>query len=197
MSTQAPVSDDNILEAWGVAELRGPSGTVAVERGLLSPQVLESVRADGGESLAADGWRQVRDTILVKRGPLIGNLFTLGIEWSLRAVTVDQLQALEIIAIPEWHAKYPTHRMDELAGARHLPGTAPEFRGFETACESPICVGASAEGPFCLVEGYTRVGTFLRDVLAGLTSERQMRMLVGVSPRIHEWAGPTGWRWWP
>ena len=198
MIVLTPVSEATVLSAWAVAELRGPAGARAVEMGLMSAQVLDGLRADAGASFTAGDWTQAHHAIRFKRAPLIGNLFDLGIEWASAVFDVAQLHALQIIAIPEWHTKYPSHRMDELAGTRHLPGVTPEFRGFETTLESPIAVCASLDGTACLVEGYTRVGTFLRDVGAGLVPDNAtMPMLLGISPRIHEWAGPKGWRWWP
>lgn len=197
MTTLTPVTDRTVLMAWALAELRGPAGTKAVALGQLSAQVLDGLRTGREDALSEDEWTQAVVAIGCKRAPLIGNLFTLDVAWHATVFDLPALQALEIIAIPEWHAKYPSHRMDELAGARHLPGSDPEFRGFETAGESPLAVCATLDGPCCLVEGYTRVATFLRDVGAGCTSDRAMRMLLGVSPRIHDWAGPKGWRWWP
>jgi hypothetical protein len=191
------VTEQTVLSTWALAELRGPAGARAVEMGLMSAQVLDRLRTDADPSLTAAEWTQAHHAIRVKRAPLIGNLFDLGVTWSSAVFEVDDLQGLEIIAIPEWHAKYPTQRLEELAGTRHLSGDAPEFRGFETTLESPIAVCERLDGPCCLVEGYTRVATFLRDSGAGLTTSREMRMLLGVSPRIHEWAGPRGRRWWP
>jgi len=192
------VTETTVLAAWAVAELRGPAGPRMVEAGFLSAQVLDGLRSGLVDSLSANGWEEAIAAIRIKRELLIGNLFTLGIEWYATAFAVEELRALEIIAVPEWLAKYPTRTMGELAGARSLEGIEPEFRGFGTALESPIAVAATLDGPRCLLEGYTRVGTFLRDVQAGLTPDTEMRMLVGVSPRIHEWhRGPQGWAWWP
>lgn len=202
MTTLTPVTDQDVLIAWGVAELRGAAGTRAVALGLLTAQVLDGLQSGDPDALSADGWAQVIAAIQHKRAPLIGNLFTLGIEWTRTTFDVAQLQAMEIIAVPEWHAKYPSHRMDELAGPRDLARTGPEFRGFETVIECPIAVGATLDGLFCLVEGYTRVAAFLHDAHGGLTKPGDiavptMPMLLGVSSRIHEWEGPKGWRWWP
>lgn len=126
MMTLTPVSEATVLSAWAVAELRGPAGARAVEMGLLSAHVLAGLRADAGASFTAADWAQAHQAIRFKRAPLIGNLFELGLEWSATVFDVAQLQALQVIAIPEWHAKYPSHRMDELAGTRYLPGVTPE-----------------------------------------------------------------------
>jgi len=72
------------------------------------------------------------------------------------------------------------------------------FAGSETTVERPIAVGPSLDGPLCLMEGYTRLASILRDHRAGICSTPEVEMFVGIAPLIEtEWTSVQGnHRWW-
>jgi hypothetical protein len=201
MTTWKPISASDMLRAWGVAELRSPKAQKALDQGLVSAQVADALRSGNLDTLSEDGWASIEAAVLKARAPLIGNLLELGVEWFDGEMSVEDLQALRIIELKEWVTKYPTRMLTELCGARDPARTEPEFKGFGTEIERPVAVGVDHHGPLCLVEGYTRVCTFLRDTSAGFHGDvesvtpQPIPMILGLSPRIAEWTHPKGHRW--
>ena len=49
---------------------------------------------------------------------------------------------------------------------------------------------------FCLVEGYTRCCTLIRDTLAGLWIPTPIPILVGLWKDVTTWTSPKGTRWY-
>ena len=84
----------------------------------------------------------------------------------------------------------PSGRLIDFAEAERGAGTGRAE--FDRSCMvgTPIAVGPTLDGPFMLVEGYTRCCRALRDQNAGLYDGLPMPLLVGVTRQIR------GWIWW-
>ena len=191
-----PATASQMLQAWGVAELRSPRGDQALQAGLISPQLLEALRTQDFGGISPDGWASVEDATIAMRGQLVSSLLHLELHWYDHDLDLAGVQALRFFNLPEWQTKWPSQMLVDLAGERDTTRTEPEFRGFETPIERPIAVGPSLNGPFCLVEGYTRVCTWLRDQHAW-PHHTPLPFLIGISPQIQAWAHPRGHKWWP
>ena len=191
-----PATASQMLRAWGVAELRSPRGEQALQAGLVSVHLLSMLRAQEFDAISPDGWASVEDAIIAMRGQLVSSLLHLELHWYDRTLDHDAISALRFFNLPEWQAKWSSQMLVDLAGEPDLARTGPEFHGFETVIERPIVVGPSLNGPFCLVEGYTRVCTWLRD-MQKWPVPHSLPFLIGISPRIEAWAHPRGHRWWP
>ena len=126
---------------------------------------------------------------------MLGGLLSLRPEWYEGDIPAAELADMRFFDLPDWTAKTPSRNFGDLVGMRHLPGSEPEFRGFSTRIERPIAVAASLEGPFCLVEGYTRCGSSLRDHRAGLANLDRLPIIAGITPRIAEWSDGHGHSW--
>ena len=192
-----PATASQMLRAWGVAELRSSRGDQALQAGLVSVHLLSMLRAQEFDAISPDGWASVEDAIIAMRGQLVSSLLHLDLHWYEHELDLAGVTALRFFNLPEWQAKWPSQRLVDLAGERDPGRTEPEWHGFETPIERPIAVGRTLHGPFCLVEGYTRVCTWLRDRRTGWLCEDSLPFLIGISPRIEQWAHPRGHRWWP
>ena len=188
------VTESSVLRAWAIAETTTEKAPLrqAVREGRLRDKLL------GGRSddLSEPEWQALERAILQTRGPMLTGLLSLRPDWHEGDMPVSRLADMRFFNVPAWTAKTPSRNFGDLAGRRHLPGVEPEFRGFATRTERPIAVAASLDGPFCLIEGYTRCASLLRDHRAGMASREQVPMVVGVTPRIAEWSDGRGHPWW-
>jgi CheY-like chemotaxis protein len=201
-----PTTASHMLRAWGVAELRSPRGSQALQAGLISPQLLDALHHQHFDTISPEGWAAIEDAVIAMRGQLVSSLLHLELRWYERELDLPGVQALRFFNLPEWQQKWPSQMLVDLAGERDPARTEPEFHGLETSLEPYgldtslerlIAVGATLRGPFCLVEGYTRAATWLRDKQAGLAGPETLPFLIGISPHIAVWAHPRGHKWWP
>ncbi len=178
------------MRAWAIAEATSQKAALgkAVAEGWCPPEMREKLLSGRYAALTETEWQALERVILQSRGPLLQ-----GFEGH---VPVEVLRQMRFFDLPDWTAKAPSRNLGDLCGERHLPGREPEFRGFFTGIERPIAVGPSLQGPFCLVEGYTRCGAILRDHRAGLSQVERVPIIVGITPRIAEWSDGQGHRWW-
>jgi len=124
-------------------------------------------------------------------------LIGLAPEWYEGEVAISFLDGMRFFNLPPWVSKVPSLQFADLALSRQRPAmNEAEFCGFATAIERPIAVAPSLEGPFCLLEGYTRCACILRDHRTGLSSLARLPMIVAVTSRIVEWSDEHGHLWW-
>lgn len=192
------VTEATVLRAWAVAEAtsaKEPLGK-AVAEGRCPPEMRDKLLAGRHRELTEAEWQALVRAVLQARGPLLQGLLDLRPEWYEGKVPIPFVEQMFFFNLPAWVAKTPSRNLGDLAGTRHQSGNEPEFRGFFTDIERPIAVGPSLDGPFCLVEGYTRCGCLVRDHRAGLSILDPIPILVGISPRIAEWSNGQGHLWW-
>ncbi len=77
---------------------------------------------------------------------------------------IEAVAGMRIMAFPPFLEKAPSRRLAELAEAERGAGPAgqPEFSR-AAMVGAPIAVGRTLDGPFTLMEGYTRCCRALRD----------------------------------
>jgi len=193
------VEQQSILRAWAIAEAtstKEPLGQ-AIAQGRGPSGLAAKVVAGLHEEITDAEWQWLERAILQTRGHLLDGLIHLRPEWYEGEVLLTFLEGIRFFNLPDWVRKTPSRQFADLVMSRRKPvGHAPEFHGFATAIERPIAVGPSLEGPFCLLEGYTRCGCLLRDYRAGLSSLDRLPMVIGVASRIAEWSNGHGHRWW-
>jgi hypothetical protein len=159
----------------------------------LAAKILAGLHAE----ITAAEWYWLEQTTLQTREPLLHGLIRLRPDWYDGEVPITFLEGMRFFNLAEWVRKIPSRQFADLAMSRQKPvGHEPEFHGFATAIERPIAAGPSLEGPFCLLEGYTRCGCLLRDYRAGLSSLDRLPMVIGVTSRIAEWSNGHGHLWW-
>jgi hypothetical protein len=109
------------------------------------------------------------------------------------------LAALRLLSLPSFRALSPSARLAELVPAldrgEALPGAptfAPNYRALRAVFDAsrmesaPILVAMCAEGPFGILEGYSRCSVLLSKHQEGSTLP-QIRVMVGLCPRLPEW----------
>jgi len=193
-----PIPQSAVLRAWAIAETtsnKTPLGD-AVREGRCAPELRDKLLGKRDGELTEAEWEALERAILQTRGALLGSLIDLRPQWYEGEVGIEALAQLRFFNLPDWVAKAASRSFGDLAGTRSQPGRQPEFRGFATRSERPIAVGASLEGPLCLIEGYTRCACLLRDYRAGLSTTSHLPLIVGVTPRIREWSNGQGHSWW-
>ena len=188
-----------VLRAWAIAEAtsakkpleqavmqaRGPTG--------LSAKILAGRHA----KITETEWQWLEQSILEVRRALLHGLIRLRPDWYEGEVPIIFLEDMRFFKLSDWVRKVPSRQFADLVMSRERPaGNEPEFRGFATSIERPIAAGPSLDGPFCLLEGYTRCGCLLRDYRAGFSSLDRLPMMIGVTPRIAEWSDGHGHLWW-
>ena len=164
----------------------------------VAPVASEKVRTARLDTLTEADWVSLKRAIVVVRSPFLISLIALNPDWYVGRMSLDAVAAMRFANSGDWPQKWPSRVFGDLAGVRHLPGRAPEFRGFRTAIERPIAVGPALDGPFCLMEGYARLACVLRDHRAGIRNTTEAEIFVGVTRLIEtEWTNTAGnHRWW-
>jgi len=150
-----------VLRAWAIAE--ATSAKEGLGRAIAADQASSELRdkliAGRYAELNDVEWHWLESAIMQLRAPLLRGLLALGPDWYEGEVPVSFLDGMRFFNLPAWVRRAPSRRFADLALSREKPETnEPEVRGFGTAVERPIAVGPSLEGPFCLLEGYTRCG---------------------------------------
>lgn len=186
-----------MLRAWAVAEIRSRRGPQMVAAGALPQRLLEVCLVQEFDALSPADWEAIENVIVDSRGALLSGLLLLNVQWYTGDLTIAEARHLRCFNLRAYLEKAPSGMLMDLAGRRYLEGVEPEFRGLETDLEMPIAVGPSLAGPFCLVEGYSRTASWLRDHAAGIPSKDALPFIIGTSSRIHHWAHPRGHKWWP
>jgi len=163
-----------------------------------APAACAKLRTARLNELTEADWVSLKRAIIAVRSPFLVSLIALAPDWYVGHLSIDAVAAMRFANSDDWPQKWPSRVFGDLAGARHLPGRTPEFRGFRTTIERPIAVGPSLDGPFCLMEGYTRLACILRDHRAAIRSTPDVELFVGVATLIEtEWTNVAGnHRWW-
>lgn len=186
---------NRMLMAFALAEVRSEKSAlgVAIRKAPPDHALAQKVRANA--DLGPADWDVLVRAILQTRAPLLESLVASpAVEWWEAETTVDELLGMRFIAVSEWLAKWPSQRLADLCGLRHVPGNAPEFQGWPDLITQPIAVGR--DNDYCLVEGYTRCCTLIRDTRAGLCLPTPVRIIVGLWEHVDQWVSPMGTRWY-
>ena len=180
-----------MLRNWARAEATSPQREMSEVIGGWPAETQRKLYAGQHEALSEAEWRMLEAGIVLTRQPLLVGLLWLQPQWYQRDVPVEMLADMRIINFSPFVQKASSRKLADLAEAERGGATAgkSEF-SLDKMVGLPIAVGLSFDGPFCLVEGYTRCCTILRDYKDGTFQHRQVPFIVGVSERIVEWS------WW-
>ncbi len=186
-----PVDQSRMLRTWAMAEVVNPRWAHNLV-GVPWPLGLKA-KMDVGQwdALTEAEWGMDEQVISQLRAPLLDGLLPLLPKWNEGELAIEAVADMRIMAFPRFLEKAASRRLADLAEAERGAGPAgrPEF--IRAAMVGlPIAVGRTLDGPFTLMEGYTRCCCALRDHHTGLYDGLPMPMVVGVTERIEEWA------WW-
>jgi hypothetical protein len=187
-----PVDQSGMLRTWAMAEVVNPRWAPNLVGTIPWPAALKA-KMDAGHwhALTESEWPMVENIITQLRAPLLGGLLALRPKWYLGEIPIAAVAETRFVNFQGFLAKVPgSRRLADLAEAeRGAEKAQPEFnRAAMTGL--PIAVGSTLDGPFTLVEGYSRCCRALRDYHAGLYDGLPLPMVVGVTERIREWD------WW-
>jgi hypothetical protein len=199
MKIEAAISEWHMLKSWALAEATSQKGALGQAVRDLDPTHPLRRKVLRGEVtlLDAGDWEILVNAIQQTRQPLLAGLIGAPIEWYEAEADAQDMSAMSFIAVKEWAEKWPSMRLVDLCGTRHKQGPEPEFQGWRTSIARPIALGQTKDGPFCLIEGYTRCCTWLRDERASIRPPSTVPLIVGIWPGVSRWASPTGHHWWP
>lgn len=186
-----PVNQSHMLRTWAMAEVVNPRWTRHVV-GVPWPDGVRPRWTWGQwDALTEAEWGMDEQIISQLRAPLLDGLLQLQPRWNEGSLPIDTVAGMRIMAFPPFLERAPSRRLAELAEAERGAGPAGQPEFIRAAMVGlPIAVGRTLDGPFTLMEGYTRCCRALRDHNAGLYDGLPMPMIVGVTERIQEWP------WW-
>jgi hypothetical protein len=194
-----PAGWRDIAWNWARAEIDSPR--FAPHDAHVGETLLARVRAGDQQGLDDAAWSALTGAVARYRGGLLRGLRRLGTEWFSGELDLAEIPDLRVMNYLPFVAICPTRRLGDLAAAlaagREPPG-AQEFatnfaalrHGFATArlAEArPILVTERAEGPYTLLEGYSRLAAVAARCLAGTAGPGEIPVLLGKCPRIAEW----------
>ncbi len=186
-----------VLRAWAIAEATSTKNQLGQQIAVLAPAASRKIQARELDRLTENDWQTLEQAIVKVRAFLLKTLIALEPEWYEGNIGFEALAAMRFFDLPDWTSKTPSRIFGDFCGERHLPGREPEFRGFRTSIECPIAVAPALDGPLCLIEGYTRCATILRDHRAGLSTIQEVPIILGVTSRITTaWTNGRNHRWW-
>lgn len=162
-----PIDQHKVLREWAIAEATSSKEDFPKLLAQHVPQVLQKLRAGQRGALTEAELRDLERAIEHYRVPLLTELLRLQPQWYEGEIPVEILADMRIFNLPDWVRWAPSRKLSNFCGERtgEAAGRA-EFKGF--TAERPVAVGPSLQGPYCLVEGYTRCCGILRDFKAGI-----------------------------
>lgn len=163
-------------------------------------ELLEHLKGDEPGLLNYHQWRALENVVFGSRSPLLSGLKRLGTDWYLGSLTVRELHDLKIMNWPDFVALAPSRKLTELAKALDAGAVPKNDMTFSQAYHAvrkafsrekirgfPVLVSEIQQGPYTIVEGYTRLA-----VLASLFPSQgehqfELNVIVGVCPKLREW----------
>ena len=167
-----------MLRNWAVAEIDS-SRWGKYYRTCLPDAVFRKANSEC-PTLAEGEWTQLEAAVRQLRSPLLNDLLSFQIRWFEGKLLTEELAEAAIINLDQFNRVAPSKRLVDIAKAGIVPGQegfdSTKMRGF------PILVAQRNEGPYCLVEGYSRCCSIL-----SLKSSNHVSVIVGVSEDVGRW----------
>ena len=186
-------TESAMLRSWASAELSHPERWKGLTS-LVHPTPLR--RFQRGELLHEYDLQALEAAIRMFRAPLLRSLLPIAREWYTCALPMRELENLKVtVGFPPFAQAAPSGLFGELASVptteRPIPADAiSRLRsGFDlTAMKGcPIVVAESTQGPYLLVEGYTRCCVALLKHREGEFDEGRMPLFLGIVSGLAEW----------
>lgn len=124
------------------------------------------------------------------------------VEWHVGTLPAAAIETLRVITERDFVARAPSHLLGEFA--RNTDSGTPPIDDFDVGYRSlrasfdlarsrgrPIVVAPSADGPYTIAEGLTRLTCLASLVRTGHPVPSKIEFLVGTTPRL------TAWGWAP
>jgi hypothetical protein len=183
---------------WARAEISSPRFGYLYRPPRLTPSIAAALEGGDAASLSDAQWAQLQDAVFAVRAPILAGLKRLGIAWYGGKVSASDLAGLRVMNLPQFRIASPSLRLGELVQALergdYLPD--PDFvhnywdlrDSFDPTNlrAAPILIAMNAEGPYGILEGYSRLAVLLSRLTQGSTLP-DTPVVVGVCARIPEW----------
>ena len=198
MQNVTPTSERDLFWHWAKAEFT--SSRFSAYYGNLTPRVQAFLRSGQKENLTASDWDNLQSVTFGVRSPLLVGLRRLGTNWFTGSLRFDELPNVLIMTLPDFSAAAPSRRLDEFvaaldrgeiaAGQKELIRSYERIRdtfSLQQLSGSPILVAESRDGPYVLLEGYSRMSAMTALHLRGDLTNGTIDVLLGVCNKLHEW----------
>jgi len=193
-----PTNERDVFWHWAKAEftsLRFSEGYVN-----LTPRVQTLLRSGQKENLTASDWENLQSITLWYRRPLLVGLRRLGTNWFTDVLRYDELPNVLTMTLPDFVAAAPSRRLSDFAAAldrgeidpaqneliRSYKQTRDTF-SLERLTAAPILVAESKDGPYVLLEGYSRLSAMTSLHLREDLTNGAIDVLLGVCNNLREW----------
>ncbi len=183
------MNQSHMLRTWAIAEVANPRWAANLAGVPWPPGLKAKMDVGQWDALTEAEWGMDEQVICQLRAPLLDGLLPLQPHWYEGGLPIEAVADMRIMAFPPCVEKAPSRRLADLAEAERGAGPVGQAEFARAIMVGlPIAVGRTLDGPFLLVEGYTRCCRALRDQNTGLYDGLPMPMVVGVTERIQEWA---------
>lgn len=165
----------------------------------LGPDLFRRVRGNHREGLAREEWGRLRSTVVATRPDYLGSLLSLGLRWNRGRIAAREIGELKVPALHLFRPLAPSRSMQEFVSSLERGergndiAVAKNFRRIRPIFEdsrrhgAPIVIGASARGPFTIVEGMTRLSVLWSRQRHAEPAPASCPLVVGIGPRVVDW----------
>jgi len=193
-----PTSERDVFWHWARAELTSPR--FAKYYGDLTPRVQAFLRSGQKENLTASDWDNLQRVTFGVRSPLLIGLHRLGTNWFTASLRYDELPNVLIMPLLDFVVAAPSRHFSEFVAAldrgeidaaqeeliRSYKQTRDTF-SLQRLAGAPILVAESTDGPYVLLEGYSRLSAVTSLHLRGDLTNGPIDVLLGVCGKLREW----------
>lgn len=203
LSNLTEASERDLYWEWVRAEVDVPVGSPRYTDRLghgLDERRLSLLAQEAREKLTEGDWDALRVAYRRLRGDYLDPLFGSDTRWFYGDLPVAELPE---VRIPNLTISFvpvaPSRRLAEFVAALDSGKETPQlpnhliYRHMRPIFDSarargcPILIAEHREGPYVLAEGLTRTCVVLSRAMHGEPTPATLRVLLGVSPRAHDW----------
>jgi hypothetical protein len=197
-----PVPEFEFFFEFAVAEVRNDRRHDRRYSEALSPELFARLEAGRHRGLSAMDRAAIREAVLRTRPEYLEPLMGLGLTWQKGSLPSRDLPGLRPPRLHMFRPYSPSRSLPEFARAlaarralprRDLGPLRANYRRMRRDFDlrrlrgRPILVGASARGPFTIVEGMTRLSVLCSKYLEGEPVPARVPVLVGTGARAVRW----------
>jgi hypothetical protein len=191
-------TERDLIWHWARAEIE--SGRFFQFYGSLEPHLREFVVSDDRSRLTPEDWGTLRKIVFGSRSPLLKGLARLGTIWHVGKLPFSELAELEIMDWPYFVPLSPSRRLEAFVRGLDRGQVPPHEERFainyrnlrrqfsiERTHGYPVLVAERKQGPYIVVEGYSRLSVLTSKYIAGEVRDGEIPVVLGICANLTEW----------
>jgi len=197
MKDLVPGSQRDLVWHWLRAELE--SSRYARSYGFLNPDLSAKVFMADKASITDEEWMNLAQALFYVRAPLLKGLLRQPTTWYTGTMSLSEIPDLKVMW-PAYLEISPNHNLRDLVTAidagqvpKHEKKFVDNYKQFRDVFKYnpqtgwPILIGEKKEGPYLLLEGYTRFSVLTSKFLKGELPDASIPVVLGLSDRLDDW----------